>query len=257
MKNRQRSPLSLLVFTIAFVSLTTFALTRAISTIRAEQSGGSPSAGADSRIKQLSDGLEALNYGDPDEEVLGNWGTYLNRISSAAYASFSDAQAKGLTNGGVANFPSELGGVHDDAIGPPGTYQATWTVCNSGNEYCGTEDDRAEKRDENTGLIWSARISSSANWFTANNCLQPSNGVAPQGPDACSANGNPGCICVKLTGENKTGCEALGEGWRLPYQKETMMAYIDGSSAQLSNAAAFHWSSATNSGLPSLPGTLP
>lgn len=213
--------------------------------VHAEQSGSSPTSGADSRLKQLSDSLESLSYGDPNNGALGDWGEYWNRVSSAAQDPFSDAKANGLFNGGNTDFPQNKGGIHDDITLPAGSYTATWTTCNAGNNYCGTGETIAEKRDENTGLVWSERISASANWFTANNCLQPSNGVAPQGPDACSSNGNPGCICTKLT-ESKTGCEAQGDGnWRLPYQKENMMAYIGGSASALSNSAANHWSSTT------------
>jgi hypothetical protein len=237
---------SLLILSVIFVGLATFTITKTISTIRAEQSGGSPSAGADSRLKQLADSLVTLNYGDPDNGAIADWGEYWNRVSSAAQDSFNDAKANGLFNGGNTDFPQNKGGIHDDTTLPTGSYSANWTTCNAGNNYCDTGETIAGRKDENTGLVWSERISASANWFTANNCLQPSNGVAPQGPDACSANGNPGCICTKLT-ESKTGCEAQGDGnWRLPYQKENMMAYIDGSAASLSNSAANHWSSTTN-----------
>lgn len=228
-----------------FLGLMTLALGRQFLVVQAEQSGGSPTAGSDSRIKQLTDALVSANYGSTDSGSWGDWGDYWNRINSAARAPFNDAKARGLTNGGNANFPQNVGGIHDDTTLPTGSYQSTWTVCNSGNSYCGTGDSNAEKRDENTGLVWSTRTSASANWFTANNCQQPSNGVAPTGPNACTSNGDEGCKCVKLT-SSKTGCEALGDGnWRLPYQKEMMMAYIDGSGPQLSNSAAYHWSSTT------------
>lgn len=237
---------SLLIFSVIFIGLATFAITKTITTIRAEQSGDSPVAGADSRLKQLADSLEALSYGDPTTGAIGDWGAYWNRISSAAQGTFNDAKANGTYNGGNTDFPQNKGGIHDDTTYVAGSYIADWTTCNVDNNYCDTADSLAEKKDENTGLVWSTRISASANWFTANNCLQPSNGVAPLGPDACTANGNPGCICTKLT-ESKTGCEAQGDGnWRLPYQKENMMAYIDGSASSLSNSAATYWSSTTN-----------
>ena len=229
-----------------FFGLVALALGRQLLVVQAEQAGGSPTAGADSRLKQLADTLTTSSYGNNDSGSWGDWGIYWNRINSAARAPFNDAVARGLTNGGNADFPQNMGGIHDDTSLPTGSYQSTWTTCNVGNSYCGSGDSNAEKRDENTGLIWSTRTSSSANWFTANNCQQPSNGVAPTGPNACTANGNEGCKCVKLTSD-KTGCEALGDGnWRLPYQKEMMMAYIDGSGSQLSNSAANHWTSTTN-----------
>lgn len=236
---------SLFIISAIFIGLASFAITKTITTIRAEQSGGSPVAGADSRLKQLADSLVTLIYGDPDNGAIGDWGAYWNRISSAAQGTFNDAKANGTYNGGNTDFPQNKGGIHDDTTLPSGSYTADWTTCNVDNDYCDTLETIAEKKDENTGLVWSSRISAGANWFTANNCLQPSNGVAPLGPNACSANVDPGCICTKLT-ESKTGCEAQGDGnWRLPYQKENMMAYIDGGAAALSNSAANYWSSTT------------
>jgi len=225
------------------IGLLTFG--RQVLKVQAEQSGGSPTAGSDSRMKQLADALITSSYGSTASGTWGDWGAYWNRINSAARGAFNDAKARGLKNGGNASFPQNVGGIHDDTALPTGSYTATWTVCNVGNSYCGTGDSLSEKRDENTGLVWSTRISASANWFTANNCQQPSNGVAPTGANTCTSNNDVGCQCVKLT-SSKTGCEAQGDGnWRLPYQKETMMAYIDGSGPALSNSAANHWSSTT------------
>lgn len=236
---------SLFILSAIFVGLASFAITKTITTIRAEQSGGSPESGADSRLKQLADSLVTLSYGDPDNGAIGDWGEYWNRISSAAQDPFNDAKVNGLTNGGNTDFPQSVGGIHDDTTLPSGSYTADWTTCNVGNNYCDTGETIAEKRDENTGLVWSQRISSSANWFTANNCAYP-NGL-PGDDGTCNTNGEVACQCVKRT-ESKTGCEAQGDGnWRLPYQKENMMAYIDGGAAALSNTAANYWSSTTHS----------
>lgn len=212
-----------------------------------EQSGGSPTSTGDSRLKTLATSLESLGYGATDSGSWGDWGNYWNRIYSAAEAPFSDAVANGLTNGGNTDFPSNKGGIHDDNPLPTGSYAADWTVCGSSNNYCDTGDSTMEtthqaRMDTNTGLIWSKRIDSSKNWFWANNCAQPG---SAENPGACSSNGDPGCLCVKLTDPDKTGCEALGAGWRLPYQKELMMAYIDGSAQYLPDSAATHWSSTT------------
>lgn len=228
-----------------FLGLVTLALGSQYLVVQAEQSSGTPESGADSRMKLLADTLTSSSYGSNDSGSWGDWGQYWNRINSAARSPFNDAVARGLTNGGNANFPQGVGGIHDDTILPTGSYKSTWTVCNSGNNYCGTGDSLSEKKDENTGLVWSSRISASANWFTANNCQQPSNGVAPTGPNTCTSNGDEGCKCVKLT-SSKTGCEAQGDGnWRLPYQKENMMTYIDGSAENLTNASSNYWSSTT------------
>jgi len=225
--------------------------------IKAEQSGSSPESGSSSRLKTASDAIAALSYGSTAAGSWGDWGTMWNRLYSAAQNSFNDAKSVGTKNGtgtGATNYLSSytkaLGGVDDynnNQTIPADSYQKTWTACNAGNTYCGTGRSVAEKQDPNTGLVWSPRISSSANWFTALNCQQPSNGVAPLGASACSANGDVGCVCVKLA-SSKTGCDAYDDGnWRLPYQKELMQSYIDGSWANLTNAGYHYWSSTTQS----------
>jgi hypothetical protein len=70
------------------------------------------------------------------------------------------------------------------------------------------------------------------------------------GDGVCDTHNEAACKCVKLDGTNgaKTGCEALGNGWRLPQQKELMQAYIDGSwnnPANLSSAGFNYWSATT------------
>ena len=42
-----------------------------------------------------------------------------------------------------------------------GRYEGSWTVCDTDNDYCGTEDDAAKVRDDSTGLIWSHSCSGS------------------------------------------------------------------------------------------------
>lgn len=127
-------------------------------------------------------------------------------------------------------------------------YTPAWTDCSS-SPYCGT-DSNADKQDPSTDLIWSKWIGVGADytqsWFWANNCKYP-NGLT--GDDGiCDTNGEVACKCVKLTTEEgKTGCEALGSGWRLPYQKELMQAYINGSWKNLSNADFTYWSATTKS----------
>lgn len=219
----------------------------------AEQSGGSPESGVNSRITTMANTVAALSYGSTAAGSWGDFGPSLNRIYSAAQGAFNDAKVAGLKNGSgtgtLASYTKALGGVDDYNNGqgiPSDTYQKTWITCNSGNSYCGSNDTSADAQDPNTGLIWSVRISGSANWFTANNCQQPSNGVAPLGANACAANGDIGCVCTKLTGASKTGCESIGDGlWRLPYQKEMMQGYIDGSAANLLDPVNNYWSSTT------------
>ena len=244
---------------LVLVSLAFF--TRHLTLVRAEQSGTSPESGATSRLQTLSAALVTLGYGST---AAGSWGDWLapwNRIYSAATKPFNDAVAKGLkTGGGGANvsgctsglscYPQSVGGVEDynnNGTIPSDSYVATWTVCNVGNNYCGTGRSVAEKRDENTGLIWSPSLGSQS-WFVANNCKYP-NGLS--GDDGvCNTNGEVACQCVKHTGgaDAKTGCENYDDGnWHLPNQKELMQSYIDGSWAKQSSAGNYFWSSTTTS----------
>jgi len=158
---------------------------------------------------------------------------------------------KPTLNGSLATstnvYPQSLGGVDDynnNQTMPSDSYLASWTVCAAGNSWCGTNDSAyAYAKDNSTGLIWSIWLDSGTThtWFWANNCAYP-NGLAADG--VCNTNGEPACQCVKLT-SSKTGCEALGSGWRLPHQKELMQVYIDGSWGNLSSPGYFYWSATT------------
>jgi hypothetical protein len=160
-----------------------------------------------------------------------------------------------VKNGGSSDYPQSVGGIDDYNSGgtiPADSYHSVWTTCNTDNNYCNTYDKFAKKMDGNTGLIWSANIGNGVNWFVANNCKYP-NGLLGSGA-TCDSNGELACKCVKHTGDPsdpndlKTGCEALNGGsWRLPYQKELMQAYIDGSLSNLSDAHDSYWSATTRS----------
>jgi hypothetical protein len=151
--------------------------------------------------------------------------------------------------GGLSCYPPTVGGIDDYNFGgtlPVDTYYKAWETCNVSNNYCGTNDKNAQKKDPNTGEIWSAEIGDVGTWFTANNCKYP-NGLID---GACDHNGGVACQCVKHTGgvDLKTGCEALGDGkWRLPYQKEMMQGYIDGSWANITEASNGFWTATTRS----------
>jgi hypothetical protein len=144
-------------------------------------------------------------------------------------------------------YTKDKGGVDDYNNGgtiPPGSYSASWTDCVAGNNYCGTGDSNADAKDNSTGLIWSNLLDSGTDhtWFWANNCYEP--GTA-ENPGSCVNNGDDACQCVKKD-TSKVGCEALnGNNWRLPHQKELMLAYIDGSYVNLSNSGYYVWSATT------------
>jgi len=244
-------------FVLGFLALLTVVLSyRHIQIVRAEQSGSSPESGATSRLSTLAAVLTSLSYGSTASGSWGDWGTSWNRIYSAATKPFNDAlKSGGLKNGGNTDYPKSVGGVDDynnNGVIPADSYQSSWTTCNVGNSYCGTGRSVAEKQEVNTGLVWSPRISSGSNWFVANRCKYP-NGL-PGDDGVCNTHGEVACQCVKDTAnedaDNTTAvtCERYDDGnWRLPTQKELMMAYIDGSWAQLTNAASTYWSSTTHS----------
>ncbi|HOZ03310.1 MAG TPA: DUF1566 domain-containing protein [Candidatus Woesebacteria bacterium] len=161
-----------------------------------------------------------------------------------------------VNTSGLNCYTQALGGVDDYNGGssmPADSYSATWTACDEANQYCGTNSTVAEARDENSGLVWSPMIyagDGSNHWFWAHNCKYP-NGLA--GSDGvCNSNGEVACQCVKHTGaggDTKTGCEAYDDGgWRLPTQKELMLAYIDGAAGGLTEPRRVYWSATTPSG---------
>ena len=181
---------------------------------------------------------------NPTASTIGVGNTYCG-IAGTLLANLDNGSA---TSG---DYPQSVGGVDDynnNGAMPGDSYTSTWTTCDAGNSYCSTGDaTNADKKDESTGLVWSIWLASGAtsNWFSANNCQYP-NGL-PGDDGTCDTNGEVACKCVKLT-SSKTGCEALGDGnWRLPSQKESMQAYIDGSWGNLSSAGYSYWSATTKS----------
>ena len=220
---------SFLMFLASFLMFAVFSP----SAVFAEQVGSSPESGSTSRLQTAQSAVSTKTYGVTTATSLGDWGTLWNRLVSAALSPFNDAVKGGLQNltmgGKSTDYPDGIDDYNNGGAIASGTYQGAWTACTSANNYCGTGRSVAEKRDENTQLIWSPAISSSMTWYVANNCTGTSN------------------TCVKLT-SNKTGCAAYDDGnWRLPTQKELMQAYIDGSYGNLSSPAGY-WSSTTQSG---------
>ena len=184
-----------------------------------------------------------------DVDLFGVTGTVLKNI-------YNGSATSGATD--YEFWTQALGGVDDYNGGavqpmPTGSYEGDWTDCTSGaDDWCGTsETDIADAKDNQTGLVWSVKIEGTddtMSWFWANNCYEPD---TEENPGTCTANDDDACQCIKKTSE-KTGCEALGDGgWRLPYQKELMQAYINGSSkssvSNLSSTGYYFWSSTTTS----------
>lgn len=244
--------LFLLVPVFAVVAFFAF---KGLESVYAEQSGGSPSSGSNSRLTTLDLALESLGYGSTSSGSWGDWGTSWNRIYSAAINPVNAISSSGgIGNGGSGDYPKSKGGVDDYNNGggfPDDSYRAVWTTCSVDNDYCGTGRSVARFKDENTGLVWSPRTTTTTNWFQANNCKYP-NGLS--GDDGvCDLAGEVACICVKDTlkedADNTPAktCERYDdENWRLPTQKELMMAYIDGSRyIGLIDNTEYYWSSTT------------
>lgn len=167
------------------------------------------------------------------------------------YCGVAGSLLKELYNGSATSgdYPQNVGGVDDYNNGgsrPSDSYAGSWTTCDAGNSYCQTSDaTNADKKDDSADLVWSKWLDSGTThtWFWANNCEYP-NGL---GDGTCDTNGEAACKCVKKTSA-ETGCEAVGDGnWRLPYQKELMQAYINGSWGNLSSAGNYYWSATTKS----------
>jgi len=253
--------------------------------VLAEQSGSSPESGATSYIKATYDSIVALGHGSVAAGAWGDWGSYWNRIRSAAEwvpngtagtgdvltskTFFPNSRSSqtgtydnsnlvgtnirsgttygvGQTGTMVASGPCSTQVAHDDAAGTNETINCSKTWADPGDSVTGT-DLRSGRggQDPVTGLIWS-------------NLLKRNGTVIEFSPttnttfswDASHAN-NIG-ITAPVAG-NRTAvqlCADQGNGWRLPTQKELMQAYIDGSYWNLTQPSNNFWSatvySATN-----------
>jgi len=267
---------------LLFLSLSVIAIfSLTAKTVLAEKVGLSPESGATSRISTLNTVLTGLGFGSTSAGTWGDWGAWWNRIYWAAKTPANDFLVAGEKNGsgtGSANCASPPSGAHANincytkALGgvddynnsqtiPADTYEKTWTTCNSGNNYCGTGRtvlNNLVSQDPNTNLVWSPQVSSSSTWFVANDCIPPGSvGNLGYPSGTCVNDGDISCICVKQPGGSETGCAAYDgvSGWRLPYQKELMQSYIDGSWGNLANAGVNYWSSTTISNGTSLAWT--
>ncbi|MDP2909913.1 MAG: DUF1566 domain-containing protein [bacterium] len=176
--------------------------------------------------------------------IFGVAGTLLkNQYNGSATTPATDFAFWTQALGGVDDYNDGVAGL------PTGAYVGQWQTCTSGaDNWCGTGDSNADKKDLSTGLVWSTNINSgnALTWFVANSCYPP--GTPTYNPTACAADGDDGCQCVRLPAGSETGCLDLGDGgWRLPYQKELMQAYINGSWTNLTAAGYLYWSSTTHS----------
>ena len=271
-------------YKIAFGLLTlaaVFGLGLWASQAHGEQVGSTPESGSTSYIKQLYTTLQTSGYGTDTDTP--SWGTYWNRIKTSAqwvpsgnvtaadvvsgktFYNSSRTQQTG-TNTAAGWTPSGNATAADVVVGKtfygnsrtqqtgtqpiPGvcptqayhdshgsatqvnncTNNLTWTV--PSGSIAGTE-----KQDPRTGLIWSNAIVNTAGTAT----FSPTTNTTFSW-DASHAN--------NIAVGNKTAitlCSAMGNGWRLPTQKELMQAYIDGSYFNLSQPGNSFWSATESS----------
>jgi hypothetical protein len=166
-----------------------------------------------------------------------------------------------IANGGSDDFNGyNLGGTP-----PAGRYSTTWTQCNVGNQYCGTNDDGAQVKDEATGLIWSYQCMGEgcSAWDKTDQatlvtgCL-PDGDCAFWDTDAYYTWDNSGVPVGgntnKVGNGGKTASQLCSQhsGWYLPNQRQLMQAYIDGSYGNIvpQGVERWYWSSTVYSGLP-------
>ena len=226
--------------------------------VLAEQSGSSPDSGATSYIKATYDSIVALGHGSVSAGSWGDWGSYWNRIRSAAeWLPSGNATVTDVVTGKTFNNNSRTQATGTRQVAGPCSTQAyqddhasatqsnncskTWTT----NPTPVTGDDNRAPGgnfDPVTSITWSMLLlrtgttigfSSATNTtFSWGNTHANNLGItAPVAGDRTA---------IQL-------CADQGNGWRLPTQKELMQAYIDGSYWNLTQPSNYFWS-ATESG---------
>ncbi len=201
----------------------------------AETYPGGTDNGLTSRLVSLSNTLSGLGYGSTTNTP--DWGQYWNRISTAAqWTPSGNAVASDVKSGKTFynNSRSQQTGTYpaasscptenyDDTTAPTHATQATnctatWTTPSDG--IAGTD-----KQDARTGVIWSQALANSSGTiiFTTGT---PTTSFSSDS----SGGSNTSKTAAQL-------CTLMGNGWRLPTQKELLQAYIDGSYFSLTNPA--------------------
>jgi hypothetical protein len=226
-----------------------------ISYVLAEKpTGDTPESGATSYIKATYDSIVALGHGSVAAGAWGDWGSYWNRIRSAAeWVPSGDAEVTDVVSGKTyyKDSRSETTGTklvaepcstqaYHDNYGAPVTEgtncSKTWTT----NSSPVTGDDNRSPGgnfDPVTGLTWSMplkRTDTTIGFASATNTAfswgnTHANNIGITAPVAGDR------TAVQL-------CADQGNGWRLPTQKELMQAYIDGSYWNLTQPSNTFWS---------------
>lgn len=218
-----------------------------ISYVLAEKpTDDTPESGATSYIKATYDSIVALGHGSVAAGAWGDWGSYWNRIRSAAeWVPSGDAETVDVVSGKTYYKDSRTQGTGVREVASSCSTQAyhdnhaSATPANNCSKTWGADASvpGAEKKDPVTGLIWS-------------NLLKRNGTVIEFSPttnttfswDASHAN-NIG-ITAPVAGSRTAAqlCADQGNGWRLPTQKELMQGYIDGSYWNLTQPSYSFWS---------------
>lgn len=224
------------------------------SYVHGEQAGGAPESGSTSYIKSLYTDLQTSGYGS--DIAAPDWGAYWNRLKTAGtWTPSGTATAADVTTGktfygsdrtrqtGSLPVASKSGNcptqAYDDSEGGSVTQV---TNCTDTVQWIAPNDSIAgtDMKDPVSGLIWSTALNNTAGTLAFSAPTDNINGVSTWSWDASGAN--------NIAVGNKTAitlCSSLGNGWRLPTQKEIMQAYIDGSFYNLSFSRSYiaFWSS--------------
>lgn len=205
-----------------------------------------PESGATSYIKATYDSIVALSHGSVAAGAWGDWGSYWNRIRSAAeWVPSGDAEVTDVVEGKLFYKDSRTQATGTKLVAEPCPTQAYHDSHGSANpaDNCSktwetdTTVPGAEKKDPVTGLIWSNllyRNGTTIEFSTSHNTsfswgATHANNIGITAPVAGDR------TAIEL-------CADQGNGWRLPTQKELQQAYIDGSNFNLSQPSYSFWS---------------
>ncbi len=215
-----------------------------------EQGSGTPESGSTSYINSLYTALQTAGYGSDTDSL--SWGTYWNRIkTSAQWTPVGTATAGDVASGKTFYSDSrtqQTGILPNSGNCPTQAYHDSYggtvtqmTNCTDAITWITPTDNipGTEKQDPRSGLIWSSPLFNNAGTVTFN----PTTNTGW----SWDASGAPNVAVGDKTAV--TLCSGMGNGWRLPTQKELMQAYIDGSNFNVSQPNGSFWSATEYSGL--------
>lgn len=247
MKFKRKNKIYIVSVALVLIVAVVISVFNFTKTTRAEQSGSSPESGETSRLLTGYNVLVALGFGSDAAGAWGDWGAMWNRTQSAArWVPSGDVAAGDVRTGKTfysASRTQETGTLSGTAVAACSTQQymdsygapvtqttncvnnISWT--DPGDAITGTD-----KKDNNTGVIWSKYLKNNAGTVEF-----ADTGGSQWSWDASGANN----IAVGTKTASQL-CSERGDGWRLPTQKELMQAYIDGSFFNLTNPSNSFWS---------------